>query len=196
MVPRLSLPATTRLPSTTSMRNDSHFPRTLLTSSFFCLMSLSMRRLLPMVPTMMLPLAVCSPGITADAVPLTLRTSSPKSWAARITPFQSCSSTTIAAALPSLAIQNRSPFASAFIVMNTSAKMIVIVFFINIKYLVIILSRLSCHDECRHPYVIYHLQLCDPASRSRRHRYLWSSHDGRRRTPIRRESRYRQCLSP
>ena len=107
------------------------------TLSFFCLMSLSIMRLFPMVPTMMSPFF--NPSIfpffnssilTGLAVPQTLRTSSPRLLAARITPFQSCPSTTISTVLPSLAIQNFLSCAVTLIAMTSNIEHIVSIFFI------------------------------------------------------------------
>ncbi|WP_291890486.1 hypothetical protein [Chryseobacterium sp.] len=67
--------------------------------------------LLPIVPMMIAPGTSFTSAIIGDATSVTLRTSSPKSLAARITPFQSSGSTTIFAVIPFAAIR-KEPFSA------------------------------------------------------------------------------------
>ena len=107
MVPRLSLPATTRQPSTVWIRNDSHLPLIFDTSIFFSLTRESMNLLLPIVPTTTEPRSIVPAVVTtSDALPVTFPTSSPRSFAARMTPAQSLASTRILAETPSFASWN------------------------------------------------------------------------------------------
>ena len=104
MVPRLSLPAITRFPSTVCIRKDSHLPCISETSIFFSETNRSINLLLPIVPTITEEDRIDVVEITLADSPDTLHTSSPRSLAARTTPFQSEGSTHILAAVPLPAI--------------------------------------------------------------------------------------------
>ena len=76
------------------MMNDSQCPFIPETSIFFSAINWSIILLLPIVPIKIAPLAGYSIFLTtSDLIHETLRTSSPRSLAARITPFQSDAST-------------------------------------------------------------------------------------------------------